>query len=236
VTVRETPAMPGRTREELQRRSIRVLVLSQVLGGLGLAAGVTVAALLAEDMLGSTRLSGLPAGLFTLGSAASALLIGRLSQRSGRRAGLAAGYAVGAAGAAAIVLAVVVDSVALLLVALVAYGAGFAANLQARYAGADLADDAHRGRAVSTVLVATTIGAVAGPTLTDATGSVAASLDIAELAGPFLLTTVAWVAAATVLVVLLRPDPLLTARALALEAAAEPTSGSARPPWCSPSW
>ncbi len=62
-----------------------------MLGGAGLAAGVVVGALLAEDMLGSTSVSGLPAALFTAGSAAAALLVGRLSQRPGRRAGLAAG-------------------------------------------------------------------------------------------------------------------------------------------------
>ena len=47
---------------------------SQRLGGAGLAAGGTVGALLAEDMFGSTRPSGLPAGLYTLGSAGAALL------------------------------------------------------------------------------------------------------------------------------------------------------------------
>ena len=40
----------------LHRRGLRVLMASQLLGGAGLAAGGTVGALLAEDMLGSTRL------------------------------------------------------------------------------------------------------------------------------------------------------------------------------------
>ena len=42
----------------LQRRTLRVVVASQVLGGVGLAAGVTVGALLAEQMLGSDGLAG----------------------------------------------------------------------------------------------------------------------------------------------------------------------------------
>ncbi len=46
---------------ELQRRTLRVLVVAQVLSGAGLAAGITVGALLAQDMLGSTGLAGLPA-------------------------------------------------------------------------------------------------------------------------------------------------------------------------------
>src|SRR5919107_494318 len=209
----------------LQRRTLRVLLVSQVLAGAGLAAGVTVGALLAEEMLGSTGLSGLPAALLTLGSAAAAVGVGRLSQRSGRRPGLAAGYAVGAVGGAGVVLAAAVGSVPLLLVSLLLYGSGTATNLQARYAGADLAAPERRGRAVSTVLVATTLGAVAGPNLVEPMGSVAAGLGIPELAGPFLLATAAYALAGVVVSVQLRPDPLVTARAMAHEAAAAGTGG-----------
>ena len=79
-------------RAALQRRTLTVVVASQVLGGAGLAAGVTVGALLAEQMLGSRSLSGLPSALFTLGSALTAFLVGRLTQRRGRRLGLAVGF------------------------------------------------------------------------------------------------------------------------------------------------
>ncbi|CAM5706859.1 hypothetical protein SALBM217S_03138 [Streptomyces griseoloalbus] len=48
-----------------QRRVLTVLVASQILSGAGLAAGITVGALLAQDMLGSTDLAGLPTALFT---------------------------------------------------------------------------------------------------------------------------------------------------------------------------
>ena len=210
--------------EALQRRTLRVLLAAQVLAGAGLAAGVTVGALLAEDMLGSTGLSGVPSALLTFGSAGAAVGVGRLSHRSGRRPGLAAGYAVGAIGGAGVVLAAAVDSVPLLLLSLLLYGSGSATNLQARYAGADLAEPHRRGRAVSTVLVATTLGAVAGPNLVAPMGSVAASLGIRELAGPFLLATAAYALAAVVVSASLRPDPLLTAREVADEAARAATA------------
>jgi MFS family permease len=82
----------------VQRRTLRVVVLSQVLGGAGLAAGVTVGALLAQQMLRSDALTGLPTALFTLGSALAAFLVGRVSGQWGRRIGLAAGFAAGGFG------------------------------------------------------------------------------------------------------------------------------------------
>jgi len=210
------------------RRIIRVLVGAQVLAGVGLAAGITVGALLAEDMIGSTSSAGVPTALFTAGSAGAALLVGRVSQAHGRRPGLAAGYAVGALGAAGVVAAAALDSVALLFVMLFLYGAWLATNLQARYAGADLVAPAHRGRAVSTVLVATTLGAVVGPNLVDATGDVAESLGVRALAGPFMLAGIGYGLAALAVVILLRPDPLLLARRLARDAA-EAVAGDAPP-------
>lgn len=211
------PAAPadGLPAHPAQRRILAVLVAAQILSGAGLAAGITVGALLAQDMLGATGLAGLPSALFTLGSAAAAITVGRLSQRSGRRPGLAAGYAAGALGALGVVAAAAWDVPALLFTALFVYGAGSATNLQARYAGADLAAPARRARAVSTVLVATTAGAVIGPNLVTPLGRLAETLGIPPLAGPFLLAAASYAAAAAVLAVFLRPDPLTTARALA---------------------
>lgn len=208
-------------RQALHRRTLKVVMASQVFSGAGLAAGVTVGALLAADMLDSDSLSGLPAALFTAGSAGAALMVGRLSHRFGRRAGLTAGYAAGAAGGAGVVLAAALDSVALLMVFLLVYGAGTATNLQARYAGADLVGPQRRGRAVSSVLVATTVGAVAGPNLVAVTGDAAQHWGIPALAGPFGLAAVAYAVAGTVLYLLLRPDPLQVSRLIAATEHAE---------------
>ncbi|MFX4292906.1 MFS transporter [Streptomyces bohaiensis] len=198
-----------------QRRVLRSLVASQVLSGAGLAAGVTVGALLAQEMLGSTGLAGLPSALLTAGAAVAAVLVGRVSQSGGRRRGLALGYLTGAVGSGGVVVAAVLDLPALLFVALFVYGAGTATNLQARYAGGDLAPPERRGRAVSTVLVATTLGGVAGPNLVAPSGSFAAAVGAPELAGPFLLAGAAYALAAAVLTLTLRPDPLLLARSVA---------------------
>ncbi|GAA4149898.1 MFS transporter [Actinomadura keratinilytica] len=210
-----------------QRRILTVLVFAQILSGAGLAAGITVGALLAQDMLASTDLAGLPSALFTAGSALTAIAVGRISQARGRRRGLAAGYLTGALGSAGVIAAAVADNPVLLFAALFVYGAGSATNLQARYAGADLAGPAHRARAVSTVLVATTLGGVIGPNLAAPTGSLADRLGIPPLAGPFLLAGAAYALAALVLSVWLRPDPLLLARDLDLQTAPANVPGTA---------
>lgn len=201
-------------RAKVQRRTLRVVMLAQVLGGAGLAAGATVGALIAQDLLGGDLLAGLPAALTTLGSAATAWTVGTAARARGRRLALGSGFVVGALGAGGVVLAASTRSIALLFIALLVYGAGSATNLQARYAGTDLAEPAQRGRSASMALTWTTIGAVAGPSLVGPLGTLAEAIGLPRLAGCFLLAAVAYACAGVVLLVLLRPDPLLLAREL----------------------
>ena len=78
-----------------------------------------------------------------------------------------------------------------------AAGAASAAGLQARFAATDLAVDKHRARDLSTVVWATTVGAVVGPNLADPAGRVALELDLPELTGGFLLAALrTWVGGA----------------------------------------
>jgi hypothetical protein len=102
---RPATALPASPHPQAQRRILTVLVISQILSGAGLAAGITVGALLAQDMLGSTGLAGVPSALFTGGSA------------------LAAGYLTGALGSAGIIAAAVAGNAALQFLALFVYGA-----------------------------------------------------------------------------------------------------------------
>jgi len=203
--------------QQLYRRTLMIVVLSQIFGGAGLAAGITVGALLAQDMLGTESFAGLPAGLFTLGSAVAALLVGRLSQRYGRRFGLAAGFLTGGIGAIGVIISAVTNNVFLLFASLFVYGAGTATNLQARYAGTDLASSTQRATAVSIAMVSTTFGAVAGPNMVEVMGRIAHSIGVPALAGPFILAATAFILAGLVLLIFLRPDPLLVAQAIAAE-------------------
>ncbi|MFJ5714721.1 MFS transporter [Neobacillus sp. NPDC093127] len=199
---------------QLYRRTLIVVVISQIFGGAGLAAGITVGALIAQDMLGTDRFAGVPTALFTLGSAAAAYLVGRISQRYGRRLGLAAGFLTGGIGAIGVVISALTNNLLLLFASLLIYGAGSATNLQARYAGTDMANTKQRATAISIAMVSTTFGAVAGPNLVDVMGGFAASIGVPTLAGPFILAATAFILAGLVHLVFLRPDPLLVANGL----------------------
>ncbi|MEI2470909.1 MFS transporter [Peribacillus frigoritolerans] len=198
----------------LYKRTLIIISISQIFGGAGLAAGVTVGALLAQQMLGTDAFAGVPSGLFTLGSAGAALIVGRLSQRYGRRTGLTAGFLIGGLGAIGVITAAIINSVFLLFASLLIYGAGTATNLQARYAGTDLANNKQRATAISITMVFTTFGAVAGPNLVNVMGDFALSIGVPSLAGPFILSAAAFILAGLVLFVLLRPDPLVIARTI----------------------
>ncbi|MCW9134124.1 MFS transporter [Bacillus paramycoides] len=194
--------------KKLYRRVLFIVSLSQIFGGAGLAAGITVGALMAQQMLGTDAYAGVPSALFTLGSAGAALIVGRLSQRYGRRIGLATGFIVGGLGAIGVVIAAMVNSIILLFASLLIYGAGTATNLQARYAGTDLANKKQRATAISVTMVMTTFGAVAGPNLVNVMGDFALSIGVPSLAGPFILSATAFILAGIVLFIMLRPDPL----------------------------
>ncbi|MGW6026058.1 MFS transporter [Streptomyces sp. NPDC055099] len=199
----------------LRRRTTAVLVSSQILGGLGVPIGIALAPMLATEVSGTEALSGLAPTASVAGTALLSLPLAALMTSRGRRPGLVLAYLIGALGAGLVVLAAVVESFPLLLLGMAGFGAGSSANLQARFAAADLAEPDRRGRAISLVIWATTIGSVLGPNIAAPTSRAFAGTSIPEAAGPFLFAAGIFAVAGLVVAVLLRPDPLLTARALA---------------------
>lgn len=222
---------PRAPRADLQRRVIRTLVMSQVLGGVGMASGIAVGALLAEQLTGSSTYAGLGTTSQVLGAALISIPMARLMARRGRRVGLQFGYALAFTGAALILTAGVAGSFPLMIAGSLLFGGGTSSGGQARYAAADLAEEHHRGRDLSIVVWATTIGSVLGPNLVGPGQALARRLGIPELTGSYVFSLAGFVLAFLVVNRLLRPDPLLTSRALdradALVAARRHTSTDA---------
>ncbi len=218
----------------IQSRTVRTLMTSQMLGGIGVASGIAVGALMAADISGSDSLSGLASTSQVLGGALFTIPVAALMAARGRRVGLVAAYTVGTVGAVLAITATVIGSFALLLFGTLCFGAATTANSQSRYAAVDLAVPSRRGRQLSLVVWATTIGSVLGPNIIGPGAAIARTLGIPDLAGAWVISSVGFVAAIAVLWVALRPDPLLTARALAaaetefLEAPASTTPGRSK--------
>lgn len=194
----------------VQRRTLRLLFATQIVSGMGVAIGSSVGALLAADLVG-VGLSGLAQSAAVIGTALAALPATAIVHRHGRRPSLAACYGVAAVGALLVVVAAVLGSGPLLFLGFFLFGGGTAAGLQARYAAVDLAPAALRGRHLSIIVWATTIGAVAGPHLAAPAGAALERFGIPTLAGPYLFSAILFVLAALALLALLRPDPAMLA-------------------------
>ena len=214
-------------RHAVQRRTVILLGAAQLLSGIGTGATVAIGSLLAVDLSGSSVWAGSVATVMTLAAALSALPLASLAERRGRRAGLVTGLTAALAGMVCIVGSVVSGSFVLLLLGTAGVGVGTASSLQSRFAAVDLADDEHRGRALSAVVWAITIGAVAGPNLIQPGAVVGQSVGLPPIAGPFIISAAGLVLACALLLAGLRPDPLLFARQLAAAGSQPAGSGSA---------
>ncbi|MEZ7995691.1 MAG: MFS transporter [Aquiluna sp.] len=199
----------------LQKRTVKVLSLGQSLGGFGLGATLSVGALLAVELSGTTAWSGAAATLSTLGSAAVAIPLANLAFRRGRRVSLAFGAFLAVLGATIMILATYTQSFPVEIVALLFLGAGSAVSLQARFAAADIPTGKPKGRDLSLVVWATTLGAVIGPNLIGPGETLGLWLGMPNLAGPFLFTIAAQLCSTLVFWFGLRPDPLIVARDIA---------------------
>lgn len=195
----------------LQRRTRTVLMAGQILAGLGMGATLSIGAILAAEISGSPAFSGMAATMVTLGAALAAIPLARLARRAGRAPALATGALTAAVGAILSMVAAGTGSFALLLLGIALIGSGTAVNLQSRFAAVDLATPSTRGRDLSLVVWATTVGAVSGPNLIGPGETLGAYLGLPELSGPFLFTVLAQSLAAALYLIGLRPDPLRVA-------------------------
>jgi MFS family permease len=177
-------------------------VLSNLLGGIGVGSGAAVGGLVAES-LGGTAVAGLGQATSVLGAAVIAVPLAAVATARGRRWALALGYLMATVGAALVIAAIVIAQLWLLLIGLGLFGVSSAANLQSRYAAAEYSSAATRGRSMSIVIWATTIGAVAGPNLTAPGDQIGVDLGLPHLAGVYLFSVVAFALGATVVAVLL---------------------------------
>ncbi|MFI7103176.1 MFS transporter [Streptomyces sp. NPDC050161] len=215
-TAPASTAVPDRATAALvQRRTVRVLMSAQVVAGIGIGSTLSSGALLVGRLSGSEVAAGFATTSATLGAALLGIPLAALSRSRGRRVGLGCGWLIATAGTLLVLLGAALGRAEPVLAGTLLLGAGTAANLQSRYAAADLADDGNRARALSLVVWSTTVGSVIGPNLSGPGESVAHALGLPGESGTFLFSAVAFLGGWALIWFRLRPDPLHLAAALA---------------------
>ena len=199
----------------IARKITWVLFLSQGLSSAGFIAAFTVNAIVAVDLTGRTAMAGVPGALYVLGQACGAVVWGFSMERIGRRRALTLGQVIGVIGSVTAMAAVVERAFSFFLIGLLLVGIARSAVDLGRFVAAEVHLPAERGRAISNVVLGSTVGAVFGPLLVGPTGHLAAAAGFAELAGPYGVGCAVMAVAATLIFVGLRPDPRDIGRELA---------------------
>jgi len=199
----------------IARKITLAVFLSQGLSSAGFIAAFTVNALVAVDLTGRTAMAGVPGALYVFGQACGAMVWGLSMERIGRRRGLAFGQVLGVFGSAIAMAAVVNRSFVIFLTGLILVGMARSAVDLGRFAAAEVHLPAERGRAISNVVLGSTVGAIFGPLLVGPTGRLAAAAGFSELAGPYGVGFTGLVLAAVMIFAGLKPDPRDIGRELA---------------------
>jgi len=199
----------------LARKITFTLFLAMSLGSAGFIVAATVNTIVGAEISGNPAWAGLPAAMFTLGSAVSAFLLGFAMERFGRRLGMVIGLVLGLFGTMMAAVAVGVISFPIFLAGMVFSGAARAALQLGRFAAAEVHPPEQRGRAISNVVIGGTVGAVLGPWLAGPMGQWALGAGYKEMIGPYVASFVLIALATLVVFILLRPDPRDLGRKLA---------------------
>ncbi|UOR01491.1 MFS transporter [Leucobacter allii] len=192
----------------VHRRTMVVLVLSQIVGTVGVGVAPSIGVLLAGEVTQNEAWAGLARTASTLGAALLGLPLGALAARRGRRFALTTGWWIAAAGAALLVPAAQWDLVVPLFIGLLLIGSGSAVSLQSRFAATDLAEPRHRARSLALIVWVGTIGSVLGPNLGAPGGLIGGATGLTVYAGAFLIAAVCLALAGLIVFLVLRPDPL----------------------------
>lgn len=211
--------------DPVQRRTVALLSAAATFATVGTAALVTTGPVIAAELGGSAIWGGSAGTTMSIGSTIAAALLAQLASARGRRPALALGVIVALLGCVLVIVALQLGLLWIMLLGCAMGGFAASMNLQARFAATDLAEPRHRGRDLSIVLWIGTIGIVVGPNLVGAGDALAASLGLSLFAGLYVIAAGCLVISLLIVVIGIRPDPLLRAREL-LGVTSTPKRGS----------
>jgi MFS family permease len=196
----------GVTRADPQRPagSFIALASSQLVAGIGVASGIAVGGVLAEDLSGMTAMAGLAQTASVLGAGIVAIPLSGLAVRFGRSKALVTGYVTALLGVFLVFAAVASGWFWLLIAGMGCFGAASASGLQSRFAATEVVSTRFKGTAMSLVMWAATIGSVAGPNLSSLGSDLGAMLGVSRLVGPYFFSGASFASACLILGLFLR--------------------------------
>jgi MFS family permease len=197
-----------------ERRNVLLLAGAQALAQTTSVVVITASGVVGLELAPQKSLATLPVAMTLVGTAITLIPASAFMQRFGRRAGFILGASLGCLAGIAAAIAVHEHSFGLFLLAALLVGSYSGFSQYYRFAAADVASDAWRGRAISWVVSGGIVAAIAGPAIVRFTDDLAAP--------PFIATYLALIALGIVALFLLSRlavPPLRVAHA----------EGSARP-------
>src|SRR2546422_3734003 len=189
------------------RKISRTLLAVQGLGQAAVVALFPIMAIVGAKLGGRPDWAGVPAMCYQLGQASAAYGWGYAMDPLGRRGMLMLGALAGAAGALISTAAVVSASLWSFLLGSTLVGVAISAVQLSRFVAAEVHQASERARAISTVVVGGTLGAIVGPLIAGPMSRIAAGRGLDELAGPYGASTGLFVAAAALIFLFLPPQP-----------------------------
>jgi MFS family permease len=195
----------------LQKRTLSVLIPSQVVGSAGISVAVSVGGRFVADVTGGSTWAGSSSAAVTFGGAVAGLALSGLMRQRGRRPGLTLGYLLSLIGGLVLVGGIEQRNLAVFLFGSLFFGVGQGTNLLARYAAADLTLPAERAQAMSMLMFGSTFGAVLSLVLVEPLRKLGEQLGFESFSGPYLFACALLVLACINTGVRLHPDPLRVA-------------------------
>ncbi len=177
------------------------------MGSAGFLVASTVTPIVGAELSGRPSFAGVPTAFYWAGGALATLVWGRLMDPIGRRRTLSLGLLVGVLGASLASFFVVRHSFRGFILGLALMGAANSALQLARFMAGEVHRKEERGRAISTVVLGGTVGAVLGPALVAPMSALATSFGGPPLAGPYAASAGFFSMGAVLVVILLWPDP-----------------------------
>jgi MFS family permease len=220
-TLASTPSLATMSESErlaLQRRTLSVLIPSQVVGSAGISVAVSVGGRFVADITGGSTWAGSSSAAVTFGGAVAGLALSGLMRQRGRRPGLTLGYLLSLLGGLVLIVGIEVTNLLIFLVGSLFFGVGQGTNLLARYAAADLTKATERAHAMSMLMFGSTFGAVLSLVLVEPLRDLGERAGLTTFSGPYLFACALLVIALLNTGIRLTPDPLKVAGGVSAQA------------------